>query len=126
MWSRCAGVRWATVSSVNGEAFGSQGVECVGEVDGWSTARRRWRPAEAQRLVDLIVEVLASDVTLVGKEQAAAQEACRPDHKNNQIRSIADTTLVVWIEAVEGLISVRVAPRRFAYASVAVDSRTVG
>jgi hypothetical protein len=48
------------------------------------------------------------------------------DGENNQFRSVADTTLVVWIEAVEGLIGDRVAPRRFAYASVAVDSRTVG
>jgi hypothetical protein len=46
--------------------------------------------------------------------------------RRDQIRSVADTTLVVWIEAVDGLISDRVAPRRFAYASTAVDSRTVG
>src|ERR1700739_339563 len=46
--------------------------------------------------------------------------------ENNQIRSVTDTTLVVWIEVVGGLISDSVAPRRFAYASVAVDSRTVG
>jgi hypothetical protein len=46
--------------------------------------------------------------------------------ENNQICSVTDTTVVVWIEVVEGLISDSVAPRRFAYASVAVDSRTVG
>ena len=34
--------------------------------------------------------------------------------------------LGVWIEAVEGMISDRVAPRRFAFASVGVESRTVG
>ena len=52
----------------DGEAFGSQGVECVGEVGGGPQHAGVGDQGEAQCLVDLIVEVVASDVTLAGGE----------------------------------------------------------
>ena len=58
----------------DGTALGAQRVEGVAEVVRGPQDGGVGHQCQAQRLVDLVVEVTAPDVTLVGEEQIAPQE----------------------------------------------------
>jgi len=55
------------------EAFGAQGVEGIREIGRCPEHCGVGDEGQAQRLVDLVVEMTSSDVSLVGEEQVAAQ-----------------------------------------------------
>ena len=55
------------------EALGAHRVESVGEVGGSPQHGGVGDKGQAERLVDLVVQVAAADVALVGEEQVAAQ-----------------------------------------------------
>jgi hypothetical protein len=57
----------------DGIAVGAQGVERVAEVGRGPQDRGVGDEVQAEGLVDLVVEVAATDVALVGEEQVAAQ-----------------------------------------------------
>jgi len=56
----------------DGVALGAQGVERVAEVGGGPQDGGVCDKGQTQRLIDLVVEVSASDVALVGEEEIAA------------------------------------------------------
>ncbi len=55
------------------EAFGAQGVEGIREIGRCPEHRGVGDEGQAKGLVDLVVEMTSSDVSLVGEEQLAAQ-----------------------------------------------------
>lgn len=79
MWS-CWAVSGAPRLLGDRAAVGTEDVECVAEVGGGPQHGGVGGQSEAERLVDLVVEVSAPDVALVGEEQITAScvQAFRP------------------------------------------------
>jgi len=57
----------------DGVAVGTEGIERIAEVGGGPQDRSVGAESQAEGLIDLVIEVPAPDVALVGEEQVAAQ-----------------------------------------------------